>query len=123
MNNITWIPRFNQLILYSTVFLSGAAVMIIELLGTRIIGPFYGVSLYVWSALISVTLTALALGYFIGGRLADKKSDFKISNVLSLAALFTAIIPLISDPVLLATDTLGIRGGAFPVRFFYLLFR
>ena len=113
MNNITWIPRFNQLILYSTVFLSGAAVMIIELLGTRIIGPFYGVSLYVWSALISVTLTALALGYFIGGRLADKKSDFKISNVLSLAALFTAIIPLISDPVLLATDTLGIRGGAF----------
>jgi hypothetical protein len=43
--------------LYLTVFLTGAAVMVIELLGTRLIAPFYGVSLYVWSSLISVTMT------------------------------------------------------------------
>lgn len=87
--------------------------MIIELLGTRIIGPFYGVSLYVWSALISVALIALALGYFIGGYLADMKSAFKLSHVLSLSALFTALILLLSEPVLMVTDDLGIRGGAF----------
>jgi hypothetical protein len=48
-------------VLYGTVTITGAAVMILELLGTRIIGPFYGVSLYVWSSLIAVTLIALAL--------------------------------------------------------------
>jgi hypothetical protein len=45
--------------LYLTVFLTGGAVMVIELLGTRIIAPFYGVSLYVWSSLISVELIRL----------------------------------------------------------------
>ncbi len=40
------------LVLYGTVTITGAAVMILELLGTRIIGPFYGVSLYVWSSLM-----------------------------------------------------------------------
>jgi len=104
--------KLDKTILYSTVSLTGAAVMIIELLGTRIIGPFYGVSLYVWSALISVTLIALAAGYFLGGRLADSRLGFRLSHAISLAALFTAAIPLLSDGVLLATDALGIRAGA-----------
>ena len=50
------------MLLYGTVATTGAAVMMLELLGTRIIGPFYGVSLYVWSSLISVALIALSLG-------------------------------------------------------------
>ena len=54
--------------LYCTVFLTSAAVMVIELLGTRLIAPFYGASLYVWTSVISVTLIALAMGYFVGGR-------------------------------------------------------
>ncbi len=58
--------------LYVTVTITGAAVMILELLGTRIIGPFYGVSLYVWSSLIAVTLIALALGYLLRG--IDRRS-------------------------------------------------
>jgi predicted membrane-bound spermidine synthase len=40
--------------LYLTVFVTGAAVLMLELLGTRIISPFYGSSIYVWSSLISV---------------------------------------------------------------------
>jgi predicted membrane-bound spermidine synthase len=51
--------------LYLIVFLTGASVMIIELLGTRLIAPFYGASLYVWTSLISVTMIALAIGYFV----------------------------------------------------------
>jgi hypothetical protein len=51
-------PHQPPLVLYLTVTITGAAVMILELLGTRIIGPFYGVSLYVWSSLIAVTLIA-----------------------------------------------------------------
>jgi hypothetical protein len=61
-----------SLYLYSVVFISGAAVLAIEILGTRILAPFYGVSLFLWSALIAVTLAALSVGYAVGGRLADK---------------------------------------------------
>ena len=57
--------------IYLAVTASGASVLAIEILGTRILGPFYGVSLFLWSALITVTLAALSLGYAIGGRWAD----------------------------------------------------
>jgi hypothetical protein len=46
---------FERAGLYLTVFLTGAAVMVIELLGTRMVAPFYGVSLYVWSSLPSTS--------------------------------------------------------------------
>ncbi len=103
----------DKLVLYLTVSMTGAAVMMIELLGTRIIGPFYGVSLIVWSSLISVTLMALAIGYFIGGRLADRAGPIRLSHIIFLAAVYTGMIPLISGPIQLATDSLGLRTGAF----------
>jgi len=108
-------PRFwpDQAFLYLTVTLTGAAVMMIELLGTRIIGPFYGVSLYVWSALISVTLIALAIGYFLGGFFADHRTGFRFSHAIALGALPTMMIPAIAASVLEASDGLGIRAGAF----------
>ena len=100
-------------VLYVTVTMTGAAVMILELLGTRIIGPFYGVSLYVWASLIAVTLIALALGYFVGGYLADRFPAVRLSHVILAAALGTAVIPFLTSPVLRLTDSLGLRGGAF----------
>ncbi len=87
--------------------------MILELLGTRIIAPFYGVSLYVWTALISVTMVALALGYYLGGFLADRYLRLRLAHVILLASLTTALVPFISGPVLEFTNPLGIRGGAF----------
>lgn len=98
--------------LYLTVFLTGAAVMVIELLGTRLIAPFYGASLYVWSSLISVTMLALAVGYFVGGRWADKARRTGLSLIVGLAAVLTLLIPWLTRPVLLATDPLGLRFGA-----------
>ena len=62
-------------LLLLVVAVSGAAVLSLELLGTRLLGPFYGVSLFLWSALISVTLAALAVGYALGGRQADRGAD------------------------------------------------
>lgn len=43
----------------------GALVMVIEVLGSRVIGPFFGVSLFVWTSLITVTLISLAIGYAV----------------------------------------------------------
>lgn len=99
--------------LYCTVFLTGAAVMVIELLGTRLIAPFYGASLYVWTSVISVTLIALALGYFVGGRWADRAEKTGLALIIALSGLLTLVIPWITGPVLLATDPLGLRMGTF----------
>lgn len=59
-------------LLLVTAFITGAMVMVVEVLGSRVIGPFFGVSLFVWTALITVALLALALGYAVGGHLADR---------------------------------------------------
>jgi spermidine synthase len=99
--------------LYATVFITGASVMVIELLGTRLIAPFYGASLYVWSSLISVTMIALAIGYFVGGRWADKTKKTGLSLIIAMAAMATLLIPWLTRPILLLTDPLGLRGGAF----------
>ena len=104
---------FNRSGLFITVFITGASVMVIELLGTRMIAPFYGASLYVWSSLISVTMIALAVGYYAGGRWADRVKRTGLSVIIALAALFTLLIPLATRTVLLATDFMGLRAGAF----------
>lgn len=104
---------FERIGIYMTVFITGASVMVIELLGTRMIAPFYGASIYVWSSLISVTMIALAMGYFIGGRWADSSKRVGLSLIIALAALMTLLIPWVTRPILLATDSLGLRAGAF----------
>ena len=83
------------------VFLCGAAVMIIELTGSRIIAPFYGNSLFVWGSLIGIILAALSLGYYFGGRLADSRPDLKaLALIILLSGVVVSLIPLLSDMVL-----------------------
>ena len=102
----------DRALFYLTASITGATVMMIELLGTRIIGPFYGVNMIVWSSLLSTALFALSVGYLLGGRLADTAPRLRLSHILLLTGLLIGIIPLISKPVQLATDGLGLRGGA-----------
>ena len=87
--------------------------MIIELLGTRLIAPFYGSSLYVWTSVISVTMIALAVGYFVGGYWADRTQRAGLALIIALAGCLTLSIPWLVSPVLLATDSLGLRLGSF----------
>lgn len=60
------------LYLLLTALICGALIMVVEVLGSRVIGPFFGVSLFVWTSLIAVTLIALSLGYAVGGILSDR---------------------------------------------------
>ncbi|MCH7825421.1 MAG: fused MFS/spermidine synthase [Acidobacteria bacterium] len=100
----------SSLYLYVIVFVSGAAVLALEILGTRILGPFYGVSLFLWSALISVTLLALSLGYALGGRWADREATpTKLYYLVASAGLWTLLIPWIRRPVLLIAEPFGLR--------------
>ena len=61
----------NKILLIFMAFISGAAVMIIELAANRILVPWFGNTLFTWTGLIGVILIALSLGYYAGGVLAD----------------------------------------------------
>src|SRR5213082_3306515 len=58
--------------LYFTAAVTGAAIMIVEILGAKMLAPYLGTSHFVWTAQIAVTLVALAWGYYRGGRLVDR---------------------------------------------------
>ena len=97
---------------YLSVVVCGAAVLALEILGTRVIAPFYGASLYLWSALITVTLAALSLGYALGGRYADRGVQLKrFATLILLAGLWVVVIPWIKSPLLGFTESLGLRAA------------
>src|SRR5471032_166868 len=56
--------------LHAIIFVTGGAILALELLASRILTPYFGVSLYIWSGILSITLVSLAAGYWHGGRLA-----------------------------------------------------
>ncbi|MBN4079556.1 fused MFS/spermidine synthase, partial [Beggiatoa alba] len=100
--------------LLATAVLSGALVMVIQVLGSRVVGPFFGVSLFVWTSLITVTLLALAGGYAIGGMLADRlQKPAYLFTIILVAGTLVLFIPILKGPVLKACLPLGLRGGAF----------
>jgi spermidine synthase len=100
----------NKILLYFTVFICGGAVLAIEILGTRIIGPYYGVSIYLWSALISVTLIALSAGYMIGGRIADREKSINLlALIITLSGIIIILIPFYRNGVIELTESMGLR--------------
>ena len=58
---------------FAIIFLTGAATLALELLASRVMTPYFGVSLYIWTGILSITLIALALGYWLGGVLAARR--------------------------------------------------
>lgn len=97
-----------------TAVLCGALVMVIEVLGSRVIGPFFGVSLFVWTSLITVTLVALALGYAVGGVVSDRyESPLYLYAIILLSSVFVLLVPVLKAPVLKLCVPMGLRGGAF----------
>jgi len=99
--------------LLTSLFVSGACSLVLEIVGTRLISPFYGSSIYTWSALITTTLIGLAAGYAWGGRLAYRYPHLTVFARLLLAAGLTlATLPLLRELVLRASAPLGVRLGA-----------
>lgn len=88
-------------ILDITVFVCGALVMVYEIIGSRILSPFIGASTYVWTSLIGIILAALSLGYWLGGRTADRRPDVRVlAFVILLAAGCVSATILVKDVVL-----------------------
>ena len=98
--------------LIMTAIVCGALVMVIEVLGSRVIGPFFGVSLFVWTSLITVTLISLALGYGIGGIVADRYSSADyMYGFIFVSGLLVLLIPWMAPAVIKLSQPLGLRLG------------
>ena len=81
-----------------TVFLSGALTMMLELIAARVLSPYVGSSNLIWTTIIGIMLTSMSIGYWFGGKIADKnkENDIKIlSNYLLISAIATSIIPIL----------------------------
>jgi spermidine synthase len=86
--------------------------MMVEILGAKVLSPYFGVSLYVWSALITVTLLSLALGYFLGGKWADRKPGLRtLYGIVACSGLAVAVIPRLTSIVIEATGEWELRLG------------
>jgi len=84
------------------VFTAGAAVMILELTGTRIVAPYFGTSIFVWTGLIGVILGSLSIGYWWGGKISVREANFKtFSSILFGGALLIALASFLSPIALL----------------------
>lgn len=91
-------PEIPAGLLEMVVFTSGAVVMIYELAGARMTAPYLGTSSYVWTAIIGIILGSLSLGYYLGGRWADKDTKLvNLSYVLLAAGVLVAMTGWLSD--------------------------
>ncbi|TCL73327.1 spermidine synthase [Hydrogenispora ethanolica] len=109
--------------LYLTVFLSGAILMSLEMVGSRILAPSFGSSIYIWGSLIVVVMAALTLGYYGGGRLADRRPDLgMLGLILGLAGVYVGFLPFWSTPVNILCSGFGPRTGSLlaALAFFFL---
>ena len=79
-----------------TVFLCGALGMALELVAARILSPYVGSSNLIWTTIIGIMLTSMSIGYWLGGKIVDKKEDKNLLSLFLLAgAFFTSIIPIL----------------------------
>ena len=87
-------------VVIAMAFVSGFCIMTIEMLGARIMAPYFGGSQYVWGSLITIFMLALALGYLLGGRLSMRNP-----NPVTYAMFFIAAA-VFSLPIILFADVI-----------------
>jgi predicted membrane-bound spermidine synthase len=106
--------------LYLAVFTSGLAGLAVEMTASRLLGSVFGSSNLVWAAIIGLILIYLTLGYYIGGKWADRSPHPRtFYTILAWAGLMIGLVPLIARPVLRLSASafdelqMGILFGSF----------
>ena len=98
--------------LFFLAFIEGGAVMCIELCSAKILSPYFGTSIYVWAAVLGITLTALMVGYYLGGFLSAKTKKLNLIFWLMLiAGCLLTLTPIISKVVLPSTINFNLLLG------------
>jgi spermidine synthase len=84
--------------MYLIMFSAGACIMIMELTGSRVLAPYVGTSVFVWTSLIGVILASISLGYWLGGHLADRRQDTRVlAGLLGAAGAYIGLVVLVKD--------------------------
>jgi spermidine synthase len=85
-----------------TVFAAGMTSLGVELTAARLLDPFFGNSLIIWAVLIGTVLLYLTVGYYVGGKWADRKPHYRVLYQISAwAAFLIGLVPIVARPVLL----------------------
>jgi predicted membrane-bound spermidine synthase len=100
------------------VFVAGVSTLGAEIAAARLVAPAFGASTVVWANTIAIVLVALAGGYWLGGRLADRHPHVRgLASTALLGAVLVALIPLLAIPLLDVTeDSLGEFSGSLLVQ-------
>jgi len=84
-----------RLALYGfTIFLSSGALLVLEMVASRLLAPYIGVSLYTWTSIIGVILAGLSIGNWIGGVWADRRGDERSAALVLIAAAAYCLLSL-----------------------------
>ena len=97
-------------------FVVGAASLGTEIGAARLLAPFFGASTFVWANTIATILVALSGGYWLGGKLADRRPDLKaLCSLVATAAVLLAAVPFLAGSILgTASSALAnVSAGAF----------
>lgn len=99
-------PTTHNSFLYIAVFTSGMTTLAVELSASRLLGNIFGTSNIVWANVIGLILLYLTVGYFIGGRWADRSPHYTtFYKILLWSSFLSALIPLVARPVLVSAAT------------------
>lgn len=89
------------LLVIGMAFISGFCIMTVEMLGARIMAPYFGGSQYVWGSIITIFMLALAMGYLLGGRMSTRNPNgVTYALFFIVAALFSLPIILFADAIM-----------------------
>ncbi len=112
-------PRWRQALLLLLAFVGGLTSLGVEFAASRLLAPYFGTSLSIWGVLIGLILVYLTVGYYLGGRLADRyPSPALLFRLTALAGFAVGLIPVVSRPILrfaqqgFATLSLGVVLGS-----------
>jgi spermidine synthase len=81
-------------------FITGMSITGMEISSSRLLAPYFGTSLFVWTNIVMVVMTALSIGYYVGGKLAERNSFDFLYKIITLAGLFCLSIPLLIFPLI-----------------------
>ncbi|MHC4779728.1 MAG: fused MFS/spermidine synthase [Planctomycetota bacterium] len=93
-------PDWSEFLVLCVAFIAGGGLMSLEIVGGRIVAAHFGSHVFVWGGLIGIFMGALSVGYFFGGRVADKYPRMSLlGGGLLLAGGLVLVVPWIADPV------------------------
>ncbi len=93
--------RRSQAGLAALVFGAGTGSLATEIAASRLLAPYFGSSTIVWANLIGIVLAGLAVGYWLGGKIADRRPERRLLGLIVLAAaLWVAVTPFVARPFL-----------------------